>query len=682
MANDQMDFEFYSKLAPRIDPSEQCLDPVVWFERIAILRQFDNAEESLVREVVLRRGLNIIWAPPEEPDGEVQLYGEGLAGHASGKTLFCRILRYLLGEDTFGPVLLQKAVDDKFLGDLWAAAEVHVNGQLWLVVRPLAGREKNQNKRFAVQGWTIARLRNEPPQPDRYSAFLDAVKEAVCRPWWSFESIRPYAEWKHLLPWLARDQECRFASLTDWRKSGLSNEPLHSPSVAAQQELMRAALGLLDEREQKARSELIDVETKLETAEKNKPSHQTDWARDWGRLKRSLDAAEMNVGDDDEPDEMEELTALETRTRKTSQGLTEAIEVARQHPPLLESRKRWQEVQERFVSLSGRIKTQTKTISDTEEKWKEVRGKIQANREKRMQDVSRIAQHYCPHTIDHARSRGCVPQAAEESLETAAHLGDLELESEAWESLITGQKTELARLQSELDQAEALSQEAFALYTKKAEGIEQKVAAYEVRRERLTTALERFSETRDAFAVLDATRQTIKTKTDRKSALKGEIEGYQTLHEELEKKLSEFFSDAVRAVMGGKVEAKLELNERGFKLIARRNGDLSGAALETIKVLSFDLAALVFSVTGRGHHPRFLIHDGPREADMARVIYERFFLYLRRLEEKFIGDREPSFQYIVTTTTAPPHAMQHGSKWLRLELNTTNENERLLRKDL
>jgi hypothetical protein len=275
-----------------------------------------------------------------------------------------------------------------------------------------------------------------------------------------------------------------------------------------------------------------------------------------------------------------------------------------------------------------------------------------------------------------------VPRAAEEGAETAAHIGDLELESEAWESLITGQKAELARLQSELDQAEASNRDAFTTYTTEGEAVQQKVVLYEGRQQRLNTALERFPEAKEAFAELMTTKNTVNTKTERRAKLKAEIEGYRQLHADLEKKLSEFFSDAVRAVMGGKVEAQMELTERGFKLTARRNGDLSGAALETIKVLAFYIASLVFSLTGRGHHPRFLIHDGPREADMAAVIYERFFLYIRRLEEKFAQDREPNFQYIMTTTTPPPKSMRRGSKWLRLELNTTDANERLLREDL
>ncbi len=212
--------------------------------------------------------------------------------------------------------------------------------------------------------------------------------------------------------------------------------------------------------------------------------------------------------------------------------------------------------------------------------------------------------------------------------------------------------------------------------------MQQKVSGYEVRQQRLATGFERFSDAREAFGELAATKETVKKKTERRLELKGEIEGYRKLHEGLEKKLSDYFADVVRAVMGGKVTAQMLLQDKGFKLVATRDGDLSGAALETIKVLAFDLAALVFSITGRGHHPRFLIHDGPREADMARVIYERFFLYIRRLEELFTQGREPSFQYIITTTMHPPKSMRRGTKWLRLELKTTAEDQRLLRKHL
>ena len=85
------------------------------------------------------------------------------------------------------------------------------------------------------------------------------------------------------------------------------------------------------------------------------------------------------------------------------------------------------------------------------------------------------------------------------------------------------------------------------------------------------------------------------------------------------------------------------------------------------------------SIEGRGAFPRFLLHDGPREADLAPEIYERLFLYARQLEDCFSGD--PSFQYIVTTTTRPPESLL-VEPWCRLKLSGVPAEERLLRCDL
>lgn len=74
--------------------------------------------------------------------------------------------------------------------------------------------------------------------------------------------------------------------------------------------------------------------------------------------------------------------------------------------------------------------------------------------------------------------------------------------------------------------------------------------------------------------------------------------------------------------------------------------------MDTVRVLAFDLGALTASVEGIGNFPRFLVHDCPRESDLAPDIYERVFLLAQHLEELCNG--EPSFQYIVTTTTPPP----------------------------
>lgn len=144
---------FFAKLGRIIAPDPSRTEPVVWFRELRILRKLESGDTNEVRRVTLRRGLNVIWAPPEEGD-EPELYGDGLSGHASGKTLFCRVLRYLLGESNYGPKTLRDAVEIKFDHELWALAEVFVDSQLWLVARPLAGTAR----RFASQGVTIDEL--------------------------------------------------------------------------------------------------------------------------------------------------------------------------------------------------------------------------------------------------------------------------------------------------------------------------------------------------------------------------------------------------------------------------------------------------------------------------------------------------------------------------------------------
>jgi len=106
-----------------------------------------------------------------------------------------------------------------------------------------------------------------------------------------------------------------------------------------------------------------------------------------------------------------------------------------------------------------------------------------------------------------------------------------------------------------------------------------------------------------------------------------------------------------------------------------RGGDRTSAAIESLKIAAFDLAVLIRSIEGRTNLPAFLIHDSPREADLGESIYALLFQYVLNLEA--VGDT-PMFQYIVTTTTAPPKDMQ-SERWVRLELHGSPPDQRLLR---
>jgi len=93
-------------------------------------------------------------------------------------------------------------------------------------------------------------------------------------------------------------------------------------------------------------------------------------------------------------------------------------------------------------------------------------------------------------------------------------------------------------------------------------------------------------------------------------------------------------------------------------------------------VLGFDFAYLIGYMTGLGHLPGLFLHDSPREADMEDTLYHRLFDLAAHLEALF-GDADPSFQYIVATTTPPPDQLNR-EPYVRLRLDAREDDKLLL----
>ena len=146
--------------------------------------------------------------------------------------------------------------------------------------------------------------------------------------------------------------------------------------------------------------------------------------------------------------------------------------------------------------------------------------------------------------------------------------------------------------------------------------------------------------------------------------------------------LSERFDSVLRALLGDQVKGRVEVTRDGIEPVAIAQGDRESAALDTIKVLAFDMAALSLGFEGHGHFPGFLVHDGPREADMDQAVYDRLFLYAQQMEEAFSPDGSIGFQYIVTTTTPPPERLRRAPWLLDPVLDASVEEGRLLRMNL
>ena len=143
-------------------------------------------------------------------------------------------------------------------------------------------------------------------------------------------------------------------------------------------------------------------------------------------------------------------------------------------------------------------------------------------------------------------------------------------------------------------------------------------------------------------------------------------------------KMSDTFDPIIRRLLGHNAKSRITLTGGGVELAVDMGGDRTTAAIDSLKVLSFDLAAMCLSIEGAACIPAFLLHDSPREADLGLSIYHELFRLIREIEQQ---TDQPLFQYIITSTTRPPRDLTK-EPWLRLTLRGSPPHERLLRADL
>jgi hypothetical protein len=115
---------------PSLVPAMGREQPSLWVKTLAIHSDWPPSKDTLLRQMNLRRGLNILWA---RPSSEASV-GTKLTGHGAGKTTFCRMLRYVLDDATFGTKDFREAFGDPDRGGFrngWALGEVIVAGEQW-----------------------------------------------------------------------------------------------------------------------------------------------------------------------------------------------------------------------------------------------------------------------------------------------------------------------------------------------------------------------------------------------------------------------------------------------------------------------------------------------------------------------------------------------------------------------
>lgn len=266
-------------------------EPRLWVRRLKIWKEPDG---EVIRDIELRPGLNIIWSPDgdDDPDG-----GGRAIGHGSGKTLFCRLLRYCLGEVRFADEVQRDAISTAFLNGV-VGAEVMLDGVCWAVARPLGiGR-----KHFAVDAGNLDVVAKMEGTATGIEPLIDAIEAAILGEGTSRLARLSAGQraWPIALAWAARDQECRFDDVLDWRSSASGSDapqPASGDAKGPRLLAMRAFLNAITDEEQAARRGEQDLASQLDQARRQRSFLEWDQARRVERLVHDLGLSNTSLPD-------------------------------------------------------------------------------------------------------------------------------------------------------------------------------------------------------------------------------------------------------------------------------------------------------------------------------------------------------------------------------------------------
>lgn len=649
-----------------IQPDGRRPQPSIWIRRLRVVRELQSGDEWVVRDVELRRGLNLVWAPPHQSPTGNGLFQSGLSGHTAGKSTFCRLVRFALGERGLARDEVRRRIREK-LPSGWVLAEVVVvNGTTWAVARPFAiGAHP-----FCIRDGTVEQAASGAAHRE-YQEFLDAVGSAVTQdlPAARFPASGQPIRWEHILPWLSRDQECNFRDFLEWRDSSSDSEA-PALSVDERQFIVRSVLGLVSdaERDEQAKNARLVADKKAAVEQVPLLEHQA--RRDHARVRRALGM------------ELSEVSTSLFGSSAREELARRAADLQQRRDAFVRSdqRDKLQTVLEQAIVAETNAKRDLDDADSRLQMEKAALSLMVGDSQSSLVATLPPPSGYCNVPIAMARGQGC-PLAASRPVELASRRSERTAaeEEQGQRQLVALLEAKVGECKTALARTETSTKNARRNLMSASTRFNEENTKYLGEEAQLAQIGRLVEETEAAWKEAADKAETIEElgrEIEESYARQGQL---RSAMEEAIQRFSARFDYVVRAMLGDDVNGRVDTSGRSLSLVVDEHGDRESGAIRPVKLLAFDLTALITSLEGHGAFPRLLIHDGPRESDMDAEIYERLFLLARELENAFTG--EPSFQYIVTTTTPPPVALQE-EPWMRLKLRGMPSVERLLRCDL
>ena len=638
--------------------------PRLWVERVWLLASREPLK--ITRTVNLQPGVNIVWA--REPDSDE---GSGLAsaGHGVGKTSFCLLLRYLLGDDaTAVTTLREKAAANFPKGGV--AAKVNIDGVAWLVYRPYGAYSHS----FAKIGAQLEDLFDAQIEGD-FQTYLSSFRTAFIGTLaaQTLPGTNQELEWQHLLAWCVRDQNTRFDGFFHWREGdGLGfRRPRKDPPL-----FVNLVLGLLDAEADKLMRTVESTQAELSKIEAQIPDLEREPVFELARLERQL-RARVGSSDDEPVHETTVESSLESRVKDVLARAEEAEkkwdgEAAAAENAMAPNLVKLAELQAKFTMLDLEKQQTQALVGANEAEYTRLTTAIA--------ELDRLA-GYCTHGLvdfsdcNHIKLRRAAPNLPWHMDTKAAKaaaprlLADLKADTTSCESV-----------QRAKEQQERIVNEQRAAVRR----IQMRSATSATGREQLKTQWA-------DFLPLFAQRQQgadspeLRRVKEKQTMFLGQLDSQKAALVQRKQQLS-LRSESLQLLT--RCVAERLLGEAGHgRFIAdsdSRPFDLSvgGEAYQVLEVLLGDVTCLLDAATSTGsNHPGFLVHDCPREADMSAVLYRNFLMMASEADEQLTNGGNVPFQYIVTTTSAPPVELR-GAKHVVLELLPGSEEHLLFKRSL
>jgi hypothetical protein len=637
--------------------------PRLWVKRLAIWQEPGGEK---VRDISFRPGLNIIWSP----DGGDALSSESptdAIGHGSGKTLFCRLLRYCLGEDRYAAEDQRERVGVAFLNGA-VGAEVMLDGVCWAILRPLGVRRRH----MAVAGGNLDEIASGEGTSTGLEPFLDAVENSILTTRLAALISGQRSDrrsWPIALAWLTRDQECRFNDVLEWRSTASdSDSPARGMTQTEKLDALRAFIVAITPEEHAKRAEVASLDDQRRALEQEIGHRRWEIDRTRSRLAGALGLSVETLADG--------TLAIEQMRKAAQDRLASAAKLPAGQPrPGVDAVRREHEgARAEWTRLEAeRIRIEA-TIPESEKMASQLQGELPGISFSKSEAESPICP-ICDVPIDRALAEGCGVSHKLPDLEACRQRLALRKKN------IEDEINRLAGLRS----ARTQTHQQLALAKQRVDQLAESLAAIEKARDaregawysarRLVDDVERLSELIGTQETAQKSAREIASRLETERAVLGAFRDKQA---RVFGRLSEKFDPIVRRLVGSDAKGRVTLSGNGLEPNVNMGGDRTTAAIDSLKVLAFDLAVLCLSIEGATRVPAFLIHDSPREADLGLSIYHRLFRLVTEIEGP---DEPPQFQYIVTTTTRPPEDLA-VEPWLRLTLRGSPGTERLLRRDL